>query len=133
MMRGGWVPREADEQAALFRWAEYNAHRFPELRLMFHVPNGGSRNAREAHNLRLQGVKAGVPDIVLPVPRGKFGGLYIEMKRRKNGRLSDHQKTWLDALAEAGNKAVRCDGWEQAKDEILLYLGYIRVIMGDEE
>ncbi len=120
-----WTPSEADEQSALFRWAEYNARRYPELRLMFHVPNGGSRNAREAHNLRLQGVKAGVPDIVLPVQKGKYGALFIELKRKQNGKMSKHQQSWIDALNDAGNLAVRCDGFEAARVTILEYLGYV--------
>lgn len=133
MIMRGWQATEAQEQEALFRWAAYNEHRYPELRLMFHVPNGGSRNAREAHNLRLQGVKAGVPDIVLPVPRGVYGALYIELKRKKGGKLSAHQAEWIDALNRAGNKAIRCDGFDEAQTAILSYLGIIKDERGTEE
>lgn len=37
--------------------------------------------------------EAGVPDIFLPAPRGGYAGLFIEMKRRKNGRVSIDQAT----------------------------------------
>ena len=67
---------ESEEQICLFQWAQYQSGRYPELELMYHIPNGGSRNKYEAANLKLQGVKAGVPDICLPVARGKFHGLY---------------------------------------------------------
>lgn len=116
-------PLEAQEQEALFRWAAYSAGKYPELRLMYAIPNGGSRDRREAHNLRLQGVKAGVPDICLPVPRGRFAALYIELKRQKGGRVSDEQRGWIEALNRAGNRAVVCRGYEEARAEIERYLG----------
>lgn len=113
---------EAQEQRALFEWAEWMKQRYPELALLHHIPNGGSRDAREAHNLRLEGVKAGVPDICLPVPRGGYGALYIELKRTKRGRLSDSQRGWIEALNRAGNRAVVCKGFDEARAAILDYL-----------
>lgn len=116
------TPTEADEQKTLFRWAEMEARRHPELNLLHHIPNGGSRDPREARNLKQEGVKAGVPDICLPVPRGGYNGLYIEMKRIRGGRLSDEQRGWLAALTANGYRAEVCRGWEAAKDLILEYL-----------
>lgn len=115
-------PLESAEQTALFRWASLAAGMYPELRLMFHVPNGGSRDPREAHNLRIQGVKPGVPDICLPVPHGQWAALYIELKRAKGGRISEEQRGWINALNMAGNRAEVCKGWEEARDTILNYL-----------
>jgi hypothetical protein len=57
---------EADEQKKLFRWVDFMKTEYPELDMMFHIPNGGSRNKLEAANLKKQGVRAGVPDICLP-------------------------------------------------------------------
>ena len=71
---------EATEQERVINWATFYAKDFPELDLLYHVPNGGSRNQLEAANLKRQGVKAGVPDLVLPVPQQQFHGLYVEMK-----------------------------------------------------
>lgn len=116
------TPYESAEQAALFKWAAMAAGKYPELRLMYHVPNGGSRNPLEAHNLKMQGVRRGVPDIVLPVPRGGYHGLYIELKRRKGGRLSEDQKVWIDRLNHLGYRAVVCRGWDAARAEIETYL-----------
>lgn len=116
------TPHESAEQTALFRWAAYSQGAHPELMLMHAIPNGGSRDPREAHNLKLQGVKPGVPDICLPVPRGPYHGLYIELKRQKGGRLSEEQKAWLNRLNRVGYRAVVCNGFEAAKDEILDYL-----------
>lgn len=115
-------PHESQEQMALFQWVGLSQAKIPELRLLHHIPNGGSRNVVEAHNLRLQGVRKGVPDICLPVPSGQYHGLYIELKRRIGGAVSDEQRGWLDALNRMGYRAVVCKGWESARDEILRYL-----------
>lgn len=116
------VQHEAMEQAALFQWAFTVQHTFPELRLMYHIPNGGKRNRFEAANLKRQGVKAGVPDICLPVARGGFHGLYIELKAGKN-KTTDKQNEWLSDLMAQGYSAHVCVGWENAKDTITKYLG----------
>lgn len=57
--------KEAEEQIAIMNWAEYNMGKYPELKYLYHTPNGGSRNSAEARNLKKQGVKAGVPDLCL--------------------------------------------------------------------
>jgi len=116
------IPTEAQEQKALFEWARWNTKRYPALELLYHIPNGGSRNPIEAHNLKCQGVKPGVPDICLPVPSHHHTALYIELKRRKGGRVSEAQKKMIFNLKKYGNMAVVCYGWEQAKDVILNYL-----------
>ena len=69
-----------------------------------------------------EGVKAGVPDLCLPVARGQYHGLYMELKRQRGGRTSDHQSEWLDALSAQGYKAALCYGWEQAAGTIIEYL-----------
>lgn len=121
-MRTKPIPTEAQEQKALFEWAEWAKHRYPELALMFHVPNGGSRDIREAHNLRMEGVKAGVPDVFLPVARGEYHGLFIELKRVRDYKLSDVQRKWLGDLTRQGYKAVMCRGWGEASRTIVDYL-----------
>ena len=99
------IQHEANEQIKLFRWASFATAKYPCLALLHHIPNGGSRNQLEARNLKLQGVKSGVPDICLPVPRGKYHGLYIEMKYGKN-KTSESQNKWLSALQKQGYSFV---------------------------
>lgn len=115
-------PSESDEQKLLFAWAEYAEVLYPELETMYHVPNEGRRSYRAGAELKKQGMKAGVPDICLPVSRGKYNALYIEMKRIKGGTASDAQKWWIDRLNHYGNLAVICHGFDEAKDVILKYL-----------
>lgn len=54
-----WVPSESDEQICLFEWAEVMKGQIPELRLLFHIPNGGYRNKVTAARMKAEGVKAG--------------------------------------------------------------------------
>ena len=113
---------ENQEQALLFEWAAYNALKYPELKLLFAIPNGGYRPPKTAAILKATGVKAGVPDICLPVARGGYHGLYIELKRLNGGYLSSAQAIWLNNLAKQGYRAVCCKGFEAARDELLTYL-----------
>ena len=112
---------EAVEQEKLFRWAAYMESRFPALGLLHHIPNGGSRNVIEAANLKRQGVKAGVPDVCLPVPSSGKHGLYIEMKYGDN-KPTEKQRAWLTALKNQGYAVAVCYTWEQAQELICKYL-----------
>ena len=114
-------PSEAQEQKALIQWAQFNSSRYPELELLYHIPNGGLRNKREAAELKRLGVKAGVPDLCLPVARGLYHGLYIEMKR-KGGQESKQQTEWLKRLKEQGYETITAYNFEQAADAIKKYL-----------
>lgn len=115
------IQHEANEQEALFDWAAFMSGRYPELELLYHIPNGGSRNTIEAANLKRQGVKAGVPDLCLPVARGHFHGLYIELKHGSN-KPSENQTRWIAALRIQGYVAEVCYGWQQAVEVITEYL-----------
>ena len=115
------IQHEAKIQADLFTWANLAAGSYPELKLLHHIPNGGSRNAIEAANLKKQGTKSGVPDLCLPVARSIYHGLYIELKA-EGGRLQDTQKTWISELNKQNYKAVVCFGFDEAKTIIENYL-----------
>lgn len=115
-------PTEDEEQIALMQWAAVMSGRYHELRLMYHIPNGGARSKTEAARFKAMGVKKGVPDIHLPVARGRYHGLYIELKRQHGGRASDEQKRWIKDLQEQGNAAFVCKGWRQAAATIEQYL-----------
>lgn len=112
---------EADQQRKLFQWTTFIRAEYPEVDLMFHIPNGGSRNKLEAANLKRQGVKAGVPDLFLPVSRGGYHGLFIELKYGKN-KPTEKQTEWLKNLNEQGYAVAVCYGCEEASKKILKYL-----------
>ena len=112
---------EDEEQQALFQWAQWMSGRYPELELLFHIPNGGKRNKAEAARMKAGGVRAGVPDLCLPVARGGFHGLYIELKAGK-GTASQKQKEWIGKLTAQGYRALVLTGWEAASRAIEDYL-----------
>ena len=124
------IPAEHTEQVALFRWAKLAAGAHPELRLMFAVPNGGHRHKATAGRLKAEGVKSGVPDIILPVARGGFHGLYLELKRQKGTRPTAEQRQWLADLEAEGYRTDWCRGWEPAREVIVAYLALPRVLSG---
>jgi hypothetical protein len=115
-------PTEDVEQICLFNWAEYMAGQHPVLSLMYHIPNEGKRSPSTGARMKKMGLKAGVPDICLPVPVSGFHGLYIELKAGKN-TTTDKQDEWLDALKKQGYATAVCRGWEQAATVITKYLG----------
>lgn len=112
---------EADQQRKLFQWTTFIRVKYPEIDLMFHIPNGGSRNKLEAANLKKQGVKAGVPDLFLPVSRGGYHGLFVELKYGKN-KPTEKQTKWLTNLNEQGYAVAVCYGCDEASEKILKYL-----------
>jgi hypothetical protein len=116
------LPTEGTEQATLFSWAAMQSGRHPELRLLFHIPNGGSRGKAEAGRFKAEGVKPGVPDLFLPTARYPWNGLFIELKRQKGGRVSAAQRRWLDALEGEGYRVAVACGWKEAAEIILEYL-----------
>lgn len=116
------VPTEGEEQQALFEWAETMKHKHRELRALYHIPNEGERSKQTGAKLKKEGLREGVSDICLPVKRGQYGSLYIEMKRRKGSRVSDVQREWIDLMLELGNAAYICYGWEEAAKTIEEYL-----------
>ena len=112
---------ESEHQQALFEWAKLASGGIPELKLMYHVPNGGKRDHAEAARLNAEGVKPGVPDVFLPVPRGGYHGLWIELKV-DGGKPSKEQRDWLEYLNGAGYCALLCYGWQTAQMEIEQYM-----------
>ena len=72
--------------------------------------------------MKSKGVKRGVPDLCLPVPRGGYHGLYIELKA-PGGRVSEDQRWWIRELGAQKYAAVSCIGWRAAADMIEKYLG----------
>ena len=107
---------EAQHQASVIEWCDWM--HIP----VFHVPNGGYRHKHTAYQLKSQGVRAGVPDLVIPVARGGYHGLYVEMKAQ-GGRVSASQRQWLDLLSREGYCAIVCIGADEAIEKIAGYMG----------
>ncbi len=123
---------EHGEQTALFQWAALNIKLYPQLKWLYAVPNGFFSTAGQKAKMKAEGLRDGVPDVWLPVPRmdwsnNKYAALVIEMKiekrrNQKDGGCSEEQLEWLDYLNKAGYKAVVCYSWIEARDTIIEYL-----------
>lgn len=95
---------------------------YPKLkRLLFAVPNGGSRHVAEAAKLKREGVVAGVSDLVLLMPSGQYCALCIEMKTR-SGRQTSNQKQWQKAAEGVGARYVICRSLDEFMQEVNTHL-----------
>ena len=114
---------EHHHQVALFQWASRAEGRYPELAAMYSVPNGGARSKAAAGKLKAEGVKAGIPDICLPLRTHKYGALYIELKAPAEhgspaGRVSVAQRKMIAHLTDLGNCVRVAYGWQDAMSMI---------------
>lgn len=98
---------EREFQAAVFNAAAWEAINKPEYRLLFHVPN------ENAH--KQPGVRGGVPDLFLAVPRGNHGGLFVELKVGAN-KPSQKQ---LDTMADLRAAGYVCHVVWDSVDEVM--------------
>jgi hypothetical protein len=117
---------EHGEQESLIAKCHLHYAEHPELRLLFAIPNGGLRDKRTAAKLKAEGVRAGVPDLCLPIARKGYHALYIEMKTH-TGRESHEQFHWRATLNFHGNLAVVCHGQEEAWNCIMDYLSEVKL------
>ena len=115
---------EHSEQVALFDWAKANESRHLQLGLMFAIPNqGGKGKSAVIRGLRMvnEGLKKGVPDIFLGVPRNGKHGLFIELKVGKN-KPSKNQLWWIHSLRAEGYAVEVCYGFLEAQTAIIDFL-----------
>ena len=112
------VPLEAQEQEEFAAWCDAKGL------LWVHIPNERKATTRVMAELGQQGLKKGFPDNFIAEPRGKWHGLFIELKRAKKScsRKSPEQRRWVKQLGEKGYMAVFCHGAEEAKRVVLEYL-----------
>ena len=121
-------PPEEAEQQVLAKWLDMHKINW------FHPPNGGHRNVVVAAKLKAQGVKPGVPDIVIvdrPPLYPDNIGTAIELKRRKGGSVTPDQREWLCKLKDRGWAVAVCKGAAEAID-FLESLGYGRTKHGSK-
>lgn len=102
---------EANFQVGVVRALKFAGH------FVFAVPNGGSRNLFEARNLKLQGVMAGVSDLIVLLPGRKV--YFIELKNPNGkGRQSPAQREFEDSVRAMGHEYLIWDKWAQVEQFI---------------
>jgi hypothetical protein len=97
---------------------------YPHLaRNVFAIPNGGQRNLKLAAQLKKAGVLKGAPDLVVAVVVAPWHGLFIEMKRRRGGAVSEEQREVHAALRAQGYRVEVAQGVDEAWG---IFEGYIQ-------
>ena len=121
------TPTEHEEQAALITWWNMyaKARHMPNFLLMA-IPNGGKRTTTTGARLHAEGVRAGIPDLFLAIARGEWHGLWLEMKRKRGGFVTDFQREAMQALEAQGFACVVCRGFTEAQEAIVKYLRPLR-------
>lgn len=131
--------KETDVQAAVVAWATLMESRWPDLEVLYAIPNAGGytgtfkQNMLRVLKMKREGVKSGVPDLHLPVARGGHLSLYLELKREvvkaeKRGvavtrtRTTREQDDWHARLRKQGHHVVVCWTAEEAQEELERYL-----------
>lgn len=115
-------PTEHQEQVALLQWWNLQAPLQWRKRLTA-FPNAGKRSVIMGKYMKQEGLQPGMPDLFLAIPTKEHHGLFIEMKRKTGGRLSENQKAMIDNL-QPDYKAIVCYGFEDARVAICQYLGW---------
>lgn len=130
---------EHGEQVALIEWSARSRHLYPvapglsALDLLFAIPNAGgfsggfAANVVRVKRLKREGVRPGVPDLMLAMPAGGWPGLFIEMKRASGSYASPEQREFMEKLRRVGYLAVVCNGFDEARVVIDYYLSPYRV------
>lgn len=105
----------------LIEWAAIASSSQPELSLLFAIPNGGYRLPHIGAQMNREGLKKGIPDLMLPVARCGYHGLFLELKAA-GGRLAVNQRRWRDLLISQGYGHAVCYGYEAARQVLVDYL-----------
>lgn len=120
--KSGKCPAEHEEARALKEAWELSRKALAPDAMLIAIPNGGARSPVTGARLRAEGVVPGVPDYFFAKPVGGCPGLWIELKKRRGGRVSPEQKAVMEKLTSAGYSCVVAKGWTEAMAAIERYL-----------
>lgn len=106
---------EADIQETVIKYCDIN--KIP----VYHIPNEGKRDVVSGARLKRIGLRKGVPDLCIPLPKGRYHGLYIELKTAK-GKVTPDQIEWLKLLKSNGYATAITYGVDEAITVIKQYI-----------
>lgn len=96
-----------------------NAH--PILRkCVIHIPNEGKRTVMYGKHLKDMGMRPGVADLFIAMPRRGYNGAWIELKS-KYGILSEHQANFLNDMSAQNFFTKVCSSVDSALEVIQWY------------
>lgn len=101
---------EQDEQIAAMKWL---ALKYPDIfKVTMAIPNEGKTSWYGGQRMKMAGVKAGAPDLLLPIASKNKHGLFIEMKSRQ-GKLRPNQSEMHELIRAQGYSVVTCYGVDE--------------------
>ncbi len=103
-------------QECCINWFKYQ---YPN-KIIYAIPNGGSRNIKEAINLKIQGVLAGVADLHIPIANKQYHSFFIELKAPYN-KQTEKQIEFQKKVEKFGNKYIVCTSFDQFSKEVKAY------------
>jgi hypothetical protein len=112
---------EYEAQVKVFKWASEAEIKYPELKWLFSTLNGVRLNIGQAVKAKKTGLKAGIPDIIMPYPNKNHKALFLELKVGRN-KASKEQIECISFLTENGYFATVAFGSDEAIDFIVDYL-----------
>ena len=96
--------------------------RFKKLdAFIFHIANERKTSVQAGSILKRMGVKPGVSDIFIAIPRLSFHGMFLEVKANKN-KPTDLQRKFLDDMISQGYFATWRTGADASIEAIESYL-----------
>jgi len=135
------VQLESAEQKAFVQWCDLESHPWLPGHIgdyLFSIPNGASKlPIKLAMKLKLEGLRSGIPDLMLACPmiQHGFAGLFIEMKKQRqhflgiaeqNRAVNANQTLWGNRLGQVGYICKVAYGFDEARKITLEYLAHGR-------
>lgn len=112
---------EHKSQAAFITWCKVNERRYPELKTIHAIPNAARRSYKLVGFMLAEGLRKGVLDIHLPIPRGPWSALWMEFKV-EGGRLTADQDAFADLVRKERALVAVVYQWHQAAELVEEYL-----------
>ena len=111
-------------QGSCVKWFRYQYSEYKDL--LFAIPNGLPIFDKELrvkiyNRLNKEGLKAGVPDLFLALPRGIYHGVFIEIKYDSD-RLRKVQADMIRDLESENYKCIIVRSLEEFIEEINSYM-----------
>lgn len=113
---------ELTEQIRVMQYCKSMEAYDKDYSMIYHIPNEGNRKQKTGSNLVKAGLKKGVPDICVAVPKMGMHGLYIELKKDKQSKVSKEQIEWIKRLNQQKYIATVCYGADEAINLIIAYM-----------
>ncbi len=112
------IKGETADLIAIFDWIRLYPNISP---FVFHLAGERLCSPQYGYLLKRMGCQAGMSDIFIAIPRGKYNGCFIELKYGKN-KPTKLQLDFLSNMASQNYHAIWRTGFDECKKAIEEYL-----------